>query len=436
MEFCTELLFTFWNMGLMLGLILLVLILLRPLTKRLLSPSQRVFLWGAIWIVGFMPQGMALAACIPVPFPTFLDWVVPRNSSTIYSALPAFLPDVRGAGTFHLALPGGALIPFRLSQGAVTALGGLAVAYFVFVLALAAWMDWRTRKLARSGCPLTQEDKERLGIGTVAESVTIRLCPDLPTSFVIGSLWKQEIALQKELPTQQMRLVLLHEWAHVRRCDPWLNALMMTACCLHCGNPIVWVAYHLTRRDIELACDRRVLGQLDEKDRREYARTLVELASSRPVWGGLTTFGECDAALRVREAVEWEPGQGRQTAKEILGWTAAVLLVLFLIAGGPKGKIPLEDILLDMEREEVWTLLERDMEEQGAPVDSGADCYIWGAGHTYVSLYFQDTEGGWWEAFFRRTPYKGFGLDVRLEAQDREPELEGAQRARWREIPG
>lgn len=124
MEFCTELLFTFWNMGLMLGLILLVLILLRPLTKRLLSPSQRVFLWGAAWIVGFMPQGMALAALIPVPFPTFLDWVVPRNSSiTIYRALPAFLPDVRGAGTFHLALPGGALIPFRLSQGAVTALG-------------------------------------------------------------------------------------------------------------------------------------------------------------------------------------------------------------------------------------------------------------------------------------------------------------------------
>ena len=54
-------------LALLMGLIFGVLILLRPVTNRLLAPGQRLFLWGAVWVAGYLPQWMALLGMIPFP---------------------------------------------------------------------------------------------------------------------------------------------------------------------------------------------------------------------------------------------------------------------------------------------------------------------------------------------------------------------------------
>lgn len=53
-------------------------------------------------------------------------------------------------------------------------------------------------------------------------------------------------------------------------------------------------------RDMELACDQRTLDQLEPEQRKEYAKTLVELGAGRRLWEAPLCFGECDGALRVR----------------------------------------------------------------------------------------------------------------------------------------
>ena len=63
----------------------------------------------------------------------------------------------------------------------------------------------------------------------------------------------------------------------------------------------------------------------------------MELASDRPVWGGVTCFGECDASVRVRAAARWEPRGDEEDfgPKVILGWMLVIVLAVFLMLGGP-----------------------------------------------------------------------------------------------------
>ena len=303
MAFFGSLFFTFLNLGLVLGAVMGVLILLRPVTNRLLAPRQRVALWGVGWFLGFGAL-MAFVARLPLPFPTFPDLLISRAEN----GWPMILPQLaQEGGDYFLALPGGGAAPFSLPGWAVSALGWVGILYAAASLGLCVWQDVRVRRLRRAGEPLDPAGYD--GLGAVRDQdLKVLLCPGLPTSYVIRTgLGRHEIVLQKELPPEQMRLVFLHERAHTARHDPWLQSLMTMVLAFHFWNPILWAACYFTRRDMELACDQKVLEQLSEEDRRAYARTLVELASDRPVWGGVTCFGECDASVRVRAAARWEP---------------------------------------------------------------------------------------------------------------------------------
>lgn len=414
------------NCGLLLGMVMGVLLLLRPVTVRLLTPGQRTFLWGAGWLMGFIPNWILIYSLLPLPFPTFLDLVVPRAEN----GYPMFLPLVREAGKQHVALPGGTVVSVSISDRAIFVLGVLAILYLAGVFACSIWVDTRVRRLARSGEPLSREQYDSLGMEK-DHDIVVRLCPNLPTSFVIRGLGKHEIALQQELSREQMRLVLLHEWEHVNCHDPWLQGIMTTALSFYFWNPILWAAYYFTRRDMELACDRRVLRRLKEEERRVYARTLVELASDRPVFGGLTTFGECDAALRVKAVTQWEPEEESDELepRQIIGWMVVITLIVVLMLGGPRDKVLPQDVWMDLGEIGAWSVLEQDLAEEGAVL--APDTPVWMEGdETFASLYFQDSAGNWWQALVRRYFYHG-GVEVHLSRCGNIPKVEGYASTTW-----
>lgn len=401
-----------FNLGLYLGLVMGVLILLRPVLCRLLTPGQRTFLWGTAWVVGFftvISPGL-LGILSEIPLPSFPELVIPRAEN----GAPLFVPEIAGAGTYRLALPGGVVIPIQVSQGMAEALGWLGMVLLAAALALACYSDRRTWKLARSGAELDEEQCRRLGV-TGEDKLVIRLCPDLPTSFVIRRWRRHEITLQKELTEEQLRLVLLHEREHVRRHDPWLQGIAATMVCFHFWNPLIWLAYHFTRRDMELACDRRVLRRLSKEERRAYAHTLVELACDRPRWGGLTTFGECDACRRVKAAARWAPEDESDDwePRRLLGWGAAVLLALLLLTGGPRDRAITADLVSDLEQDGGWSWLAGEMAEQSVVPDGEEPLWIRGEGSSYAKVYILDETGSWWSALIRRSLYGGH-LDAHL----------------------
>ena len=329
----------FLNMGLMLGLTFGVLMLLRPVTVRLLRPQHRVALWYLGWWSAILCIGYDLMGSIRLLPVTFRSLVIPRvGESSGTDGFPFFLPlEVSSGGVGEVVLPGGwsmAVPRYELWMSAAAILWGAGVA------AMAIWhlrRSWQWKKLGRAGELMDRETMARYGLEE--GDVAVRLCENLPTSFVrrghdTGGKdgISYVICLQKELPPEQMRLVLLHEAEHIRLNHPYFKAIaVMGLTLLFWWNPILWLACRLTCRDMELACDQAVLEKLEPAERRDYARTLVELGSGRHMWGSVTSFGECDAALRVKAAVRWRPTGWANAA---FSFVLAAALFLFFYCGG------------------------------------------------------------------------------------------------------
>lgn len=317
------------NRGMLLGLIFAVIILLRPVTNRLLRPKYRVAFWMACWVTGWMSTFYELAGAIQLLPVTFRGWITPRLEDG--SNLPGYFPRLEGAGTYTFALPGGWEIPFTVSEGT------LNLITLLFLAGMAAMLWWGCReenklvRLSQQGEPMSEEWHRQRGIDP--RDIRVRIMPGLPASFVCRKGTVHYICLQKELPEKQMELVLRHELAHVKGRHVWAKGLVMALMLFYWWNPIIWAAYRLTSRDIELACDEAVLKTLDREERREYARTLVELASGKHLWGGLTCFGECDAEIRVRRTVDWK---WERAWEKNLVWPALILAFLFLFTS-PRG---------------------------------------------------------------------------------------------------
>lgn len=411
------------NIGLFMGLVFGALILLRPVTGRLLRPRHQVWLWFVGWYMGYMVMLFdALGMWIPVPY-TFRTLVIPRVAERGFYNYPMYI-SMGVNEPPSVMLPGGAEFP--LSSDLFEQI--LPVIGVVWVVACMATIVWYTiqgrklRRLSRQGERMDPETMRQYGI-TEEERVAVRLCEGLPASFVRAGHdtgWRDRISdvicLQKELPEERLRLVLLHEMEHIRLHHTWYKTIIVAVLtALYWWNPVMWLAYRLTCRDMELACDEAVLEKLKPEERREYARTLVELGSGRHLWGNVTSFGECDAALRVRRAVNWKPrGILFQNASLIL----AVILAVFFYCGGP-GKSYLNDT------EPEWTeyLAQGDWEQRlewlvGQPQE------VWSGQERQMLML--DQTGQWYAITFSRW-WDGDYMQVGACPQD-EVSLEGYTR--------
>ena len=323
-EFLLNMMETLVNQGLALGFTFAVLILLRPVTNRLLRPKYRVIFWLAGWILGWGASFYGMLGYVRVLPVTFRGWITPRLSD-VY-ANPGYFPEMDRAGEYSFVLPGGLEIPFSIGEGMLTFIALLFLAGLVATVWWGCVEENKLKKLSRQGEPMDEAWHRERGIDP--NEVRVRIMPDLPASFVCRiSPGVHYVCLQKELPKEQMELVLRHELAHVKGSHVWGKGLVMALMLLYWWNPIMWAAYRLVSRDMELACDEAVLAGLEEEERRTYARTLVELGAGKHLWGGLTCFGECDAEIRVRCAVRWKREPVWMGA---LVWPALILAFLFL----------------------------------------------------------------------------------------------------------
>lgn len=442
MEFWISMFLQYINLGLVLGAEIGLLLLLRPLLCRICTPQQRVVLWTVVWFSAYLPWAYALVNQLNLLPVTLRTLLVTRtgNFGAQAGKLPAILPgEYQSPGLYHLALPGGRLVPVPLSSGVMTA---LLVLWAAGTLGLAWWCARRSERLERQaheGRLLSREDPLRRGIPELERETTmIRVCKNLPTSFVLWGGTAREtgasygIYVQEELPPERMRLVLIHEAQHIRLRHCWCK-LYLSGVLLYWYNPLMWLGYRYFCRDMELACDRAVLERLDGDGRREYARMLVEMGSGRLLWEVPTAFGECDIARRVRAIAAWKPSC-RSRNRQAASWAVCLLLGLFLV-GGPHDLCRSQDILLAYQREGGGTqafvqAVERSVEETGSALEAEE---IWCArrwsqgrlpwtGQEEEYLLVQGADGSWyamglsWDA--KRVSFRGTGLQRLAEAPD------------------
>ena len=134
----------------------------------------------------------------------------------------------------------------------------------------------------------------------------IYLCDAISSPFILGVV-KPRIYLPSGLDEVQQQNVLSHERAHLARRDHWWKPLGFALLAVYWFNPVLWLAYALLCRDIELACDERVIRTMDESAVKTYSTVL--LACSIPRKAVITcplAFGEVGVKERVRNALRYK----------------------------------------------------------------------------------------------------------------------------------
>lgn len=135
---------------------------------------------------------------------------------------------------------------------------------------------------------------------------SIYVCDEVPSPFILGIV-RPRIYLPSALDEAQRGSVLSHERAHLARHDHWWKPLCFALLAVYWFNPLLWLAYTLLCRDIELACDERVLRGMDAGQVKDYSSALLACSVPRRMLAACPlAFGEVGVGARVKNALRYK----------------------------------------------------------------------------------------------------------------------------------
>ena len=165
---------------------------------------------------------------------------------------------------------------------------------------------WLTVGGALAGCSLVQYIVLRRKLREAAPyRGEVYLSDSIATPFVMGVI-APKIYLPSDTPIAERRFIIAHERHHLHRGDPLWKLLGYLALCVHWFNPLVWLAFFLGGKDMEMSCDEAVLNRLGEDIRADYSQALLRLATHKRLIAGMPlAFGEGETKGRVRNMARW-----------------------------------------------------------------------------------------------------------------------------------
>lgn len=185
--------------------------------------------------------------------------------------------------------------PVRRDISTVEILGLIWAAGVVLLLA-AQWINYSTlkQKLWNNslGNPTDQQQLAQLG----AAVPVLRGDVESPLTF---GLLHPAIFLPRELPQEDVPMVLRHELCHLRRRDLWYKGMLLLCACIHWFNPLVWKLGKVAGEHLELCCDEDVVAGQDIRFRKEYGQLLLRSAAAGQRAALATQFGGSDLKGRI-----------------------------------------------------------------------------------------------------------------------------------------
>lgn len=145
--------------------------------------------------------------------------------------------------------------------------------------------------------------------------------------FVMGVL-RPRIYLPGNLGPEEQEYIILHEKFHIRRLDHVVKPIAFAALCIHWFNPLVWIAFVLFCKDMEMSCDEDVIKRMGENIRADYSASLLALSTPHRIIRGIPVdFGEGDTKGRVKNLAAY-----RKTKKGVAAVliTGVVILIVCL----------------------------------------------------------------------------------------------------------
>lgn len=276
------------NMSISASWLILAVLILRLVLKK--APKWvNVLLWGIVAVRLICPFSFESALSLIPSAETFPEKIISGPSFDIQTGISPVdnrINDYLGDRYFE-----GVTVHANNGNNIMTI---LTIVWIIGILLLVAYTIISYRRLHRE-------------IDTaVRYKDNIFQSENVKSPFVLGII-KPRIYLPFNMNGQDLEHVVAHEQAHIHRKDHWWKPLGFLLLTIHWFNPLMWLAYVLLCRDIELACDEKVIKELGNEQRADYMQALVACSVNRRMIAACPlAFGEVGVKERVKSVMNYK----------------------------------------------------------------------------------------------------------------------------------
>lgn len=293
-----------FNMSVTASWIVLAVIILRPLLKKA-PKAVTVFLWGLVGI----------RLIFPISFESVLS-LIPSGEILPNDILTTKTPAIdSGISYFNQAV--NPVINNSLAPDVENSVNPMQVVAFIaavfWIIGIATMLIYAVISYIR----IYRQVREG-----VRQDGNIYVCDRISAPFILG-VFRPKIYLPSSIDRQDAEYVIAHERAHLKRRDHLIKPFGFLLLTVYWFNPVMWIAYILLCRDIELACDERVIKELGEQAKKPYSSALINCSMPRrSVAACLLAFGEVGVKSRIKSVLNY---------KKPAFWIIAAALALCVI---------------------------------------------------------------------------------------------------------
>lgn len=276
---------TLLNMSLVSIPLIIVLIVLRPFMKKV-PKAFLCALWGLVGVRLVCPFSFeSFLSLLPTSEPIPMDRVTTQPAETFDGAVTSVYSSQIISGSAPVR---NSITPLQMITSA---------AVLLWIAGLAAMLVMGIISYLR----LVRQVSASVNIG---DNVFIN--DYIKSPFVLGFL-RPRIYIPSSLTEYEKEYVIAHENAHIKRRDYVIKPLGYMLLSLHWFNPLVWVAYIFLCRDIESACDERVVSKLDADGKKNYSDILLRLSvPNKSLRACPVAFGEIGIKSRVKSVLSYK----------------------------------------------------------------------------------------------------------------------------------
>ena len=288
------------NMALLATWIMLAIILFRAVLKKWLPRRVVILGWLLVAVRLVCPFTLeSVLSLIPGGEPIPMDMPY-SNTPAIHVGVPVIDQPVNNLLTEHLApAPGDSMNPLQMVFFVGFMVWAIGVAALLLYMAVSYGI---LRRRIRTAVKVTNGGE----VHAAFWKPTFWQSERVTSPFIFGII-KPRIYLPYGMDNETTAHVLAHETAHLRRWDHVTKLLAFLICTVYWFHPLVWVCYILYCRDMEAACDEQVVKDMDDTDRRAYARALLTCESEhRPRVFCPPAFGETDVKSRIKGVLSYK----------------------------------------------------------------------------------------------------------------------------------
>ena len=320
-----------WSAGMIIAVVLIVRVFLKRFPKFI-----SYMLWSVVFFRLLCPVTIE-SEISPVPdlSPAFYEYKPEKAAAPMEEVLNEFAVPYIGGERANVSDPGHIIfVQFSVDED----IGAVKVSWQEMFILFGKYVWIIGIGIMFLYCVISTAKIHNKVSVSIPFKNNIYITDETVSPFVMG-MFNPRIYLPTGLSDKEQEYIILHEKFHIRRFDHVVKPVAFAALCIHWFNPLVWTAFILFCKDMEMSCDEAVIKKMGENIRADYSFSLLSLSTKHRTLRGIPVdFGEGDTKGRIKNLAAF-----RKTKKGVLAvLTAGVVILILCLASTHKTSIAAE----------------------------------------------------------------------------------------------